>query len=128
MFKKYNDTPAAVAMGLILIGMIFWLGQIVTSPEAALSDRGIDVSAVPLLRLAALTWLGFLVGIVLTFVNGPDGQKVFFNALLVAQITTAILNWHQYFGNDIGTPFEGIANVVMTVLLLFAYFRVKSRL
>ena len=115
-------------MGLILIGMIFWLGQIVTSPETALTDRGIDVSAVPLLRLAALTWLGFLVGIVLTFVNGPDGQKVFFNALLVAQITTAILNWHQYFGNDIGTPFEGIANVVMTVLLLFAYFRVKSRL
>jgi len=128
MFKKYNDTPAAVAMGLILIGMIFWLGQIVTSPEAALSDRGIDVSAVPLLRLAALTWLGFLVGIVLTFVNGPDGQKVFFNALLVAQITTAILNWYQYVGNDLGTPFDVIADVVITVLLLFAYFRVKSRL
>ena len=128
MFKKYNDTPAAVAMGLILIGMIFWLGQIVTSPETALSDRGIDVSAVPLLRLAALTWLGFLVGIVLTFVNGPDGQKVFFNALLVAQITTAILNWYQYFGNDIGAPFDVIADVVITVLFLFAYFRVKSRL
>ena len=86
------------------------------------------MSAVPLLRLAALTWLGFLVGIVLTFVNGPDGQKVFFNALLVAQITSAILNWHQYFGNDFGTPFEVITNVVMTVLLLFAYVRVKSRL
>ena len=86
------------------------------------------MSAVPLLRLAALTWLEFLVGIVLTFVNGHDGQKVFFNALLVAQITTAFLISHQYFGNDIGTPFEGIANVVMTVLLLFAYFRVKSRL
>ena len=28
MFKKYNDTPAAVAMGLILIGMIFLLGEI----------------------------------------------------------------------------------------------------
>ena len=87
-----------------------------------------DVSAVPLLRLAALTWLELLVGIVLTFVNGPDGQKVFFNALLVAQITTAILNWHQYFGNDIGTPFDVIASVVITVLLLFAYFRVKPQL
>ena len=115
-------------MGLILIGMIFWLGQIVTSPETALSDRGIDVSAVPLLQLAALTWLGFLVGIVLTFVNGPGGQKVFFNALLVAQITSAILNWHLYFGNDIGTPFDVIANVVITMLLLFAYFRVKPQL
>ena len=89
-------------------------------PEVALSDRGIDVSAVPLLGLATLTWLGFLVGIVLTFVNGSNGQKVFFNALLVAQITTAILNWHQYFGNDIETPFDVIANVVITVLLLFA--------
>ncbi|SVC40141.1 uncharacterized protein METZ01_LOCUS292995 [marine metagenome] len=69
-----------------------------------------------------------MVGIVLTFVNGPDGQKVFFNALLVAQITSAILNWHQYFGNDIGTPFDVIANVVITVLLLFAYFRVKPQL
>ena len=86
------------------------------------------MSAVPLLRLAALTWLGFLVGIVLTFVNGPAGQKVFFNALLVAQITSAILNWHLYFGNDIGTPFDVIANVVITMLLLFAYFRVKPQL
>ena len=86
------------------------------------------MSAVPLLRLVALTWLEFLVGIVLTFVNRHDGQKVFFNVLLVAQITSAILNWHLYFGNDIGTPFDVIANVVITVLLLFAYFRVKSRL
>lgn len=129
MFKKYNDTPAAVAMGLILIGMIFWLGQIVTSPETALSDRGIDVSAVPLLRLAALTWLGFLVGIVLTFVNGPDGQKVFFNALLVAQIATAIAAWYQYFANDVGTLVgDVIPDVVITALFLFAYFRLRSRL
>ena len=28
MFKKYNYTPAAVVMDLILIGMIFWLGEI----------------------------------------------------------------------------------------------------
>ena len=116
-------------MGLILISMIFWLGQIVTSPETALSDRGIDVSAVPLLRLAALTWLGFLVGIVLTFVNGPDSQKVFFNALLVAQITTAIAAWYQYFANDVGTMgSDVIPDAVITAVFLFAYFRIRSRL
>ena len=128
MFKKYNDTPAGIAMGLITIGMIFWLGLFFIAPESALSDRGIDVSAVPLVRLVALTWLGFLVGIILTFVNGPDGQKVFFNTLLVAQIATAILNWYQYFANDVGTPTDVIADAVMTVLLLFAYFRLRSRL
>ena len=104
MFKKYNDTPAVIAMGLITIGMIFWLGLFFIAPESALSDRGIDVSAVPLVRLVALTWLGFLVGIILTFVNGPDGQKVFFNTLLVAQIATAILNWYQYFAERCWNP------------------------
>ena len=128
MFKKYNDTPAAIAMGLITIAMILWVGLFFFSPESALSDRGMDVSAAPVVRLVALTWLGLLVGIILTFVHGPDGQKVFFNALLVAQIATAILNWYQYFGNDVGTPIEAIADVIITALLLFAYFRIRSRL
>jgi len=48
--------------------------------------------------------------------------------LLVAQIATAILNWYQYFANDVGTPTDVIADAVMTVLLLFAYFRLRSRL
>ena len=87
------------------------------------------MSAVPLLRLAALTWLGFLVGIVLTFVNGPAGQKVFFNALLVAHIATAIANWYEYFANDVGTlGGDVLIDVVLTALLLFAYFRIRSRL
>ena len=128
MFKKYNDKPAAIAMGLITIAMIFWVGLFFFSPETALSDHGMDVSAAPVVRLVALTWLGLLVGIILTFVHGPDGQKVFFNALLVAQIATAILNWYQYFANDVGTSIEAIADVVITALLLCAYFRIRSRL
>ena len=47
MFKKYNDTPAAIAMGLITIAMILWVGLFFFSPESALSDRGMDVSAAP---------------------------------------------------------------------------------
>ena len=129
MFKKYNDTPAAIAMGLITIAMIFWVGLFFFSPESALSDHGMDVSAAPVVRLVALTWLGLLVGIILTFVNGPDGQKVFFNALLVAQIATAIANWYQYFANDVGALVgDVIPDVVITALFLFAYFRLRSRL
>ena len=129
MFKKYNDTPATIAMDLITIAMIFWVGLFLINPETLLSDHRIDVSAAPVVRLVALTWLGLLVGIILTFVNGPDGQKVFFNALLVAHIATAIANWYEYFANDVGTlGGDVIPDVVFTALLLFAYFRIRSRL
>ena len=129
MFKKYNDTPAAIAMGLMTLAMIFWVGLMLFSPETLLSDRGIDVTAAPIARFLGLTWLGFLVGVIFTFVNGPDGQKVFFNTLLVAQIATAILNWYQYFANDVGTLVgDVIPDVVITALFLFAYFRIRSRL
>jgi len=129
MFKKYNDTPAAIAMGLLTLAMIFWTGLLLFSPETLLSDRGIDVSAVPIARFVGLTWLGFAVGVIFTFVNGPDGQKVFFNALLVAQIATASANWYEYFANDIGTlGGDVLIDVVLTALLLFAYFRIRSRL
>ena len=129
MFKKYNDTPAAIAMGLMTLAMIFWVGLSLFSPEPLLSDKGIDVSAVPLARFIGLTWLGFVVGVIFTFVNGPDGQKVFFNALLVAHIATAIANWYQYFANDVGTlGGDVIPDVVITALFLFAYFRIRARL
>ena len=129
MFKKYNDTPAAIAMGLMALGMIFWVGLMLFSPETLLSDRGIDVTAAPIARFLGLTWLGLLVGVIFTFVNGPDGQKVFFNALLVAHIATAIANWYEYFANDVGTlGGDVLIDVVLTVLLLFAYFRIRSRL
>jgi len=129
MFKKYNDTPAAIAMGLLTLAMIFWTGLLLFSPETLLSDRGIDVSAVPIARFVGLTRLGFVVGVIFTFVNGPDGQKVFFNALLVAQIATAIAAWYQYFANDVGTLVgDVIPDVVITALFLFAYFRIRSRL
>ena len=129
MFKKYNDTPAAIAMGLMTLAMIFWVGIMLFTPETLLSDRGVDVSAAPIVRFLGLTWLGLLVGVIFTFVNGPDGQKVFFNALLVAQIATAIANWYLYFANDVGTlGGDVLIDVVLTALLLFAYFRIRSRL
>ena len=129
MFKKYNDTPAAIAMGLMALAMILWVGIMLFTPETLLSDRGIDVSAAPIVRFLGLTWLGLLVGVVFTFVNGPDGQKVFFNALLVAHIATAIANWYQYFANDVGTLGGDVTiDVVLTALLLFAYFRIRSGL
>ena len=129
MFKKYNDTPAAIAMALLTLAMIFWTAVSLFIPESLLLDKGIDVSAAPLQRFIGLTWLGFVVGVIFTFVNGPDGQKIFFNALLVAHIATAIANWYQYFANDIGTLGGDVTiDVVLTALLLFAYFRIRTRL
>ena len=111
------------------LAMIFWVGLMLFSPETLLSDRGIDVTAAPIARFLGLTWLGLLVGVIFTFVNGPDGQKVFFNALLVAQIATAIANWYEYFANDVGTLGGDVTiDIVLTALLLFAYFRLRSRL
>ncbi len=129
MFKKYNDTPAAIAMALLTLAMIFWTAVSLFSPESLLLDKGIDISAVSLQRFIGLTWLGFVVGVIFTFVNGPDGQKIFFNALLVAHIATAIANWYQYFANDVGTLGGDVTiDVVLTALLLFAYFRIRTRL
>ena len=129
MFKKYNDTPAAIAMGLMALGMIFWVGLMLFSPETLLSDRGIDVTAAPIARFLGLTWLGLLVGVIFTFVNGPDGQKVFFNALLVAHIATAIANWYQYFANNVGSLVGDVTvDIVLTALLLSTCFRIRARL
>jgi hypothetical protein len=50
MFKKYNDTPAAIAMALVTIGFIFYTAQSLFWPELGLSDWGIDASAVIMVR------------------------------------------------------------------------------
>ena len=42
------------------------------------------------------TYFGFAIGLILTFVNGPDGQRTFFNALLVAQVLTLVILWHAH--------------------------------
>ena len=44
--------------------------------------------AIPVARVLGSAYLGFIVGLILTYINGPDGQKIYFLALLAAQIVT----------------------------------------
>ena len=97
--------------------------------EYSLADSGIDLAALPLVN-----WLGFFsvltVGLILTFVKGPDGQNIFFNVLLILQIGGPIGSWIE-IATDAATaspPSQVVIQVVATMVFLFAYFRLRSRL
>ncbi len=53
--------------------------------ETWLAGEGIGPEAIPVARVLGSAFLGFIVGLILTYLNGPDGQKIYFYALLVAQ-------------------------------------------
>ena len=81
MFKKYNDTPAAIAMGLYLLGALVYGLQLIFASESWLTAHDIGPEGIPLARALGAAYLGFSLGVILTFVNSPDGQKTFFIAL-----------------------------------------------
>ena len=94
MFKKYNDTPAAIAMGIYLLGALLYGLQLVFTSDSWLAAHDIDIAAIPLARALGAAYLGFSLGVILTFLNGPDGQKTFFTALGVAQVILFVVLWH----------------------------------
>ena len=96
MFEKYNDNPAAICLGLYLLGCIFYVFQLLFMTETWLAEEGIGPEAIPVARVLGSAFLGFIVGLILTYMNGPDGQKIYFYALLVAQICTLLNLWHQH--------------------------------
>ena len=52
MFKKYNDTPAAIAIGLVTIFFIIQVILMAFTGESWLEDAGIDPAALPFCILA----------------------------------------------------------------------------
>ena len=90
MFEKYNDNTAAICIGIYLLGSIFYVFQLLFMTETLLEGEGIGPEEIPVARVLGASFLGFIVGLILTFVNGPDGQKNYFFALLVAQILSLI--------------------------------------
>ena len=48
--------------------------------EIWLAGEGIGPEAIPGARVLGSAFLGFIVGMVLTYINGPDGQKIYFFA------------------------------------------------
>ena len=129
MFEKYNDNPAAICLGLYLLGCIFYVFQLIFMTETWLAAEEIGPEAIPVARVLGSAYLGFIIGLILTYINGPDGQKIYFNALLVAQICTLLNIWHQHLFAGNPTVFDDAVIVsVLTALLLIGFFRIKSRL
>ena len=129
MFKKYNDTPAAIAMGLYLLGAVVYGLQLIFASEAWLTAHDIGPEGIPLARALGAAYLGFSLGVILTFVNSPDGQKTFFIALGIAQVILFVVLWHARIAG-IGSVLlqDAVAVSVLTAALLFGYFKLLTRL
>ena len=129
MFSKYNDTLAAIALGIYLLGGLFYVIQLIFATEAWLVANQVDVNAITVARVLGGTWRGLVLGLLLTFVKGPDGQNLFFWALGIAQIATlaAILYSHFILSRP-GIEDDVIIVTILTILFLIGLFRIKDRL
>jgi hypothetical protein len=129
MFKKYNDTPAAIAMGLVTIFYIIQVILTAFTGETFLEDAGIDPAALPLLYWLCFIFATFAIGLILTFVKGPDGQSIFFNVMLIGQIGGVIGNLIEIATDALtADPFFLVLSIIVAALYVFGYFRIRSRL
>ena len=129
MLAKLNDNVAAVVFGVLLLGIIMYVIQLIFMTEIWLKGEGVDLSAVTVARVMGGAWLGLGLGIVLTFLNGPDGQKTFFTSLLVSQVATLLILLHGHFVLNLPKLGDDVAIVaVLTILFLIGWFRIKDRL
>ena len=103
--------------------------QLIFMTEIWLKGEEVDVSAVTVARVLGGAWLGLGLGVVLSFLNGPDGQKTFFTSLLVAQVATLLVMLHSHFIANVPKTGDDVAIVaVLTILFLIGWFRIKDRL
>ena len=129
MFEKYNDTPAAICLGIYLLGAIFYVFQLLFMTEQWLANELIGPEAIGVARVLGFAYLGYVAGLLMTYKKGPDGHGIFFISLLVAQIGTFLNLWHQYLFVGITTTLDDAIIVsVLTALLLVGYIRIRSRL
>ena len=129
MLAKLNDNVAALVFGIYLLGIVMYVIQLIFMTEIWLKGEEVDVSAVTVARVLGGAWLGLGLGVVLTFLNGPDGQKTFFTSLLVAQVATLLVILHSHFiANTPKTGDDAAIVAVLTILLLVGWFRIKDRL
>ena len=129
MFEKYKDTPAAICLGIYLLGAIFYVFQLLFMTEQWLANELIGPEAIGVARVLGFAYLGYIAGLIMTYKKGPDGHGIFFISLLVAQIGTFLNLWHQYLFVGITTTLDDAIIVsVLTALLLVGYIRIRSRL
>ena len=129
MLAKLNDNVAALVLGIYLLGILLYVVQLLFMTEIWLKGEEVDISAMTVARVLGSAWLGLGLGVVLTFLNGPDGQKTFFTSLLVAQVATLLVLLHGHFVSNLPKLGDDVAIVaVLTILLLIGWFRIKDRL
>ena len=129
MLAKLNDNIAALVFGVYLLGIIMYVIQLIFMTEIWLKGEEVDLSALTLARVMGGAWLGLGLGIMLTFLNGPDGQKTFFTSLLVSQVATLLILLHSHFVLNLPKLGDDVAIVaVLTILFLIGWFRIKDRL
>ena len=129
MFKKYNDTPAAIAIGLVTIFFIIQVVLFAFTAETFLEDTGIGLAALPMVYWLCFLFATLAIGLILTFVKGPDGQSIFFNVMLIGQIGGVIGNLIE-IATDATTadPALLVLSIIFAALYCFGYYRVRSRL
>ena len=128
--QKYTDIPAAIALMLFTLGGLFYAAQLIFTTEAWLTGNGIGKEAVALARVLGFTWLGIVVVLIRTFINGPAGTGAFFLALIIAQIGIFLNLWHQHFTAELEVSIIDDASIVtiLTALVLFGWMRIRSKL
>ena len=129
MLAKLNDNVAALVLGIYLLGILLYVVQLLFMTEIWLKGEEVDISAMTVARVLGSAWLGLGLGVVLTFLNGPDGQKTFFTTILVAQVATLLVILHSHFiANEPQTGDDVAIVSVLTILFLIGWFRIKDRL
>ena len=130
MFKKFNDTAAVTAIGLVTVFFIIQVVLFAFGAETFLEDSGIDPAALPMAYWLCFLFAAMAIGLILTFVKGPDGQSIFFNVVLITQIGGVIGNLIEISTDAAtkSTPGQLVLFIVVAVVYCFGYFRVRSRL
>jgi hypothetical protein len=74
-------------------------------------------------------WCGLFVGMILTFLKGPDGQKTIFWSVCIAQVLCLFWVSHSHLVLNItAAADDSVIVLVLTILILIGTFRVRSRL
>ena len=130
MFAKYNDTPAAIAIGLVTIFFIIQVVLFGFTAETFLEDVGIGPAALPMAYWLCFLFATLAIGLILTFVKGPDGQSIFFNVVLITQIGGVIGNLIEISADTVtkSSPGQLVMFIIVAVLYCFGYYRLRSRL
>ena len=95
-----------------------------------LEDTGIGLAALPMVYWLCFLFATLAIGLVLTFVKGPDGQSIFFNVMLIGQIGSIIGNLIEISADTATKPSTGqlVMFIVVAALYCFGYYRLRSRL